>query len=395
MNVTKRDGSKQQYDVQKIKKCILSANEEVEEADRIKETEITDVLYNVNKKVMEFIADNDPVNLSCDISVEDIQDIIENELVHLGKYKLVKRYIRYRDQHERARETEKTLINYKNVMDNYLNVNDWRVKENSTVSYSLGGLILSNSGAVTANYWLSEVYDEEIANAHRNADIHIHDLSMLSGYCAGWSLKQLIQEGLGGVPGKIASKPASHLHTLCNQMVNFLGIMQNEWAGAQAFSSFDTYLAPFVKVDSLTQAQVKQCIQSFVFGVNTPSRWGTQAPFSNITLDWTVPPDLAELNAIVGGKEMNFRYKDCQKEMDMVNKAFLEVMIEGDANGRGFQYPIPTYSITRDFDWSETENNKLLFEMTAKYGIPYFSNYINSDMEPSDVRSMLTDIASA
>ena len=253
---------------------------------------------------------------------------------------------------------------------------------------TVGGLILSNSGAVTANYWLSEVYDQEIADAHRNADIHLHDLSMLTGYCAGWSLKQLIQEGLGGIPGKITSSPAKHLSTLCNQMVNFLGIMQNEWAGAQAFSSFDTYLAPFVKVDNLSYEEVKQCIQSFIYGVNTPSRWGTQAPFTNVTLDWTVPADLAEQHCIIGGKEVDFKYKDCKKEMDMVNKAFIEIMIEGDANGRGFQYPIPTYSITRDFDWSENENNKLLFEMTAKYGTPYFSNYINSDMEPSDVRSM-------
>lgn len=279
-------------------------------------------------------------------------------------------------------------LNYKDLIDNYLNVNDWRVKENSTVTYSIGGLILSNSGAVTANYWLSNVYDEEIAKAHREAVIHIHDMSMLTGYCAGWSLKQLIEEGLGGVPGKITSSPANHLSTLCNQMVNFIGIMQNEWAGAQAFSSFDTYLAPFVKIDNLSYKEVKQCIQSLVYGLNTPSRWGTQAPFSNITLDWTCPEDLKYMKAIVGGKEQEFTYGDCQKEMDMVNKAFIEIMIEGDANGRGFQYPIPTYSITRDFDWSETENNKLLFEMTAKYGTPYFSNYINSDMEPSDVRSM-------
>ena len=287
-------------------------------------------------------------------------------------------------------ETSKktAMIDCDELINKYLKLADWRVKENSTVSYSLGGLILSNSGAVTANYWLSEIYDEEIAEAHKNADIHLHDLSMLSGYCAGWSLKQLIQEGLGGVPGKITSSPASHLSTLCNQMVNFLGIMQNEWAGAQAFSSFDTYLAPFVKVDHLTYKEVKQCIQSFVYGVNTPSRWGTQAPFTNITLDWVVPDDLAFLPAIVGGKEMDFTYGDCVEEMAMVNKAFIEIMIEGDANGRGFQYPIPTYSITKDFDWSETENNKLLFEMTAKYGTPYFSNYVNSDMEPSDVRSM-------
>ena len=284
--------------------------------------------------------------------------------------------------------SENTNLDYKRVIEDYLHINDWRVKENSTVTYSIGGLILNNSGAISANYWLSEVYDEEIANAHRNCDFHLHDLSMLTGYCAGWSLKQLIKEGLGGVPGKITSSPAKHLSTLCNQMVNFLGIMQNEWAGAQAFSSFDTYLAPFVKIDNLSYKEVKQCIQSFVYGVNIPSRWGTQSPFTNITLDWTVPNDLAELNCIVGGEEVDFKYKDCKKEMDMVNKAFIEIMIEGDANGRGFQYPIPTYSITKDFDWSETENNKLLFEMTAKYGTPYFSNYINSDMEPSDVRSM-------
>ena len=281
-----------------------------------------------------------------------------------------------------------SILDYKEIVDNYMSEADWRVKENSTVTYSVGGLILHNSGSITANYWLSEVYDEEIANAHRNADLHLHDLSMLTGYCAGWSLKQLIKEGLGGITGKITSAPAKHLSTLCNQMVNFLGIMQNEWAGAQAFSSFDTYLAPFVREDNLTYREVKQCISSFIFGVNIPSRWGTQAPFSNITLDWTVPDDLAELPCIVGGKELDYCYKDCKKEMDMVNKAFIETMIEGDADGRGFQYPIPTYSITKDFDWSDTENNRLLFEMTAKYGTPYFSNYINSDMEPSDVRSM-------
>ena len=321
------------------------------------------------------------------IHIEDIQDSVESVLSRGGYENVAKAYILYRKQHENLRAVSDTVLDYKKTVDNYLKINDWRVKENSTVTYSVGGLILSNSGAITANYWLSEVYDEEIANAHRNGDLHLHDLSMLTGYCAGWSLKQLIQQGLG-IPGKINSTPASHLSTLCNQMVNFLGIMQNEWAGAQAFSSFDTYLAPFVRVDKLSQKEVKQCIQSFIFGVNTPSRWGTQAPFSNITLDWTVPADLRDLPAIVGGKEQDFTYGDCQKEMDMVNKAFIEIMTEGDANGRGFQYPIPTYSITKDFDWSETENNRLLFEMTAKYGTPYFSNYINSDMEPSDVRSM-------
>ncbi len=322
------------------------------------------------------------------ISVEDIQDSVEKILSEAGYTEVAKAYILYRKQREKVRNVKNAMLNYKDIVDNYLQINDWRVKENSTVTYSVGGLILSNSGAITANYWLSEIYDQEIADAHRKADIHIHDLSMLTGYCAGWSLKQLIQEGLGGVPGKITSAPAGHLSTLCNQMVNFLGIMQNEWAGAQAFSSFDTYLAPFVKVDNLTQKEVKQCIQSFIFGVNTPSRWGTQSPFTNITLDWTVPRDMREENCWVGGEQVDFTYGDCQKEMDMVNKAFIEIMIEGDANGRGFQYPIPTYSITKDFNWDETENNKLLFEMTAKYGTPYFSNYINSDMEPSDVRSM-------
>jgi len=322
------------------------------------------------------------------ISVESIQDSVENVLIQCGYAEVAKAYILYRKQREKIRNMKSTIVDYKEIVDSYVKVEDWRVKENSTVTYSVGGLILSNSGAITANYWLSEIYDDEIAEAHRNADIHIHDLSMLTGYCAGWSLKQLIKEGLGGINGKITSSPARHLSVLCNQMVNFLGIMQNEWAGAQAFSSFDTYLAPFVKVDNLSYGEVKKCIEAFIYGVNTPSRWGSQAPFSNITLDWTVPDDLAELPAIVGAKEMDFKYKDCKKEMDMVNKAFIETMIEGDANGRGFQYPIPTYSITSDFDWSDTENNRLLFEMTAKYGTPYFSNYINSDMKPSDVRSM-------
>ncbi len=378
-NVVKRDGKIVDFNIKKISEAITQAFDACQKQ--------------FNQDVIDFLAlkvtaEFEPKIENGKISVENIQDSVESVLIKAGYDDVAKAYIIYRRQREKIRNINATMVDYKAIIDNYLNINDWRVKENSTVTYSVGGLILSNSGAVTANYWLSEIYDDEIGNAHRNADIHIHDLSMLTGYCAGWSLKQLIQEGLGGVTGKITSAPASHLSTLCNQMVNFLGIMQNEWAGAQAFSSFDTYLAPFVKIDNLSYKEVKQCIQSFVYGVNTPSRWGTQAPFSNITLDWTVPADLAELNCIIGGKEVDFKYKDCKKEMDMVNKAFIEIMIEGDANGRGFQYPIPTYSITRDFDWSETENNKLLFEMTAKYGTPYFSNYINSDMEPSDVRSM-------
>ena len=377
--VIKRDGKHVDFDLSKITEAIRKAFEAQERQYNMDIIELLalKVTADFEKKIKDGL-----------IGVEDIQDSVEAVLIAADYADVAKGYILYRKQREKIRNMKSTVLDYKEIVDNYVHLTDWRVKENSTVTYSVGGLILSNSGAITANYWLSEIYDNEIAEAHRNADIHIHDLSMLTGYCAGWSLKQLIQEGLGGIPGKITSSPASHLSTLCNQMVNFLGIMQNEWAGAQAFSSFDTYLAPFVKVDNLSYKEVKQCIQSFVYGVNTPSRWGTQSPFTNITLDWTVPADLAELNAIVGGKEMDFKYKNCKKEMDMVNKAFIEIMVEGDANGRGFQYPIPTYSITKDFDWSETENNKLLFEMTAKYGTPYFSNYINSDMEPSDVRSM-------
>ena len=379
LNVVKRDGNVVPFDLVKIENAIEKAFMSV---NKIYTHDIIELLaLRVTANFSNKVNDNM-------IHVEDIQDTVEIVLIQSGYVDVSKSFILYRKQHENIRNAKATYLDYKDTVNNYLQINDWRVKENSTVTYSVGGLILSNSGAITANYWLSEIYDNEIAQAHRNADIHIHDLSMLTGYCAGWSLKQLIKEGLGGVPGKITSSPASHLSTLCNQMTNFLGIMQNEWAGAQAFSSFDTYLAPFVKKDNLTYKEVKQCIQSFIYGVNTPSRWGTQAPFTNITLDWTVPNDMAELNAIVGGVEQNFKYKDCVKEMEMVNKAFIEIMIEGDANGRGFQYPIPTYSITKDFDWSETENNKLLFEMTAKYGTPYFSNYINSDMEPSDVRSM-------
>lgn len=377
--VIKRDGSKVDFTLTKINDAIMKA------------FTATQMSYNndiIDLLALRVTADFQKKVENDEIHVEDIQDSVERVLGQAGYEEVAKAYILYRKQREKMRAMKSTILDYKDVVNSYVKVEDWRVKENSTVTYSVGGLILSNSGAVTANYWLSEIYDEEIAEAHRNADIHIHDLSMLTGYCAGWSLKQLIKEGLGGITGKITSAPARHLSVLCNQMVNFLGIMQNEWAGAQAFSSFDTYLAPFVKVDNLSYPEVKKCIEAFIYGVNTPSRWGTQAPFSNITLDWTVPDDLAELPALVGGVEMDFKYKDCKKEMDMVNKAFIETMIEGDSNGRGFQYPIPTYSITKDFDWSDTENNRLLFEMTAKYGTPYFSNYINSDMQPSDVRSM-------
>ncbi|EDN76839.1 ribonucleoside triphosphate reductase [Mediterraneibacter gnavus] len=377
--VTKRDGEITEFNLTKISEAIRKA---FEAREKEYNQDIIDLL------ALKVTADFEPKIKEHKIAVEDIQDSVESVLIKAGYADVAKGYILYRKQREKIRNLNSTLLDYKEIVDSYVKVTDWRVKENSTVTYSVGGLILSNSGAITANYWLSEIYDEEIGKAHKNADIHIHDLSMLTGYCAGWSLKQLIQEGLGGVTGRITSAPAKYLSVLCNQMVNFLGIMQNEWAGAQAFSSFDTYLAPFVKADHLTYREVKKCIESFIFGVNIPSRWGTQAPFSNITLDWTVPNDLANLPAIVGGKEQDFTYGDCKEEMDMINRAFIETMIEGDAQGRGFQYPIPTYSITKDFDWSDTENNRLLFEMTAKYGTPYFSNYINSDMEPSDVRSM-------
>lgn len=377
--VVKRDGEVAEFTLTKINDAIRKA------------FHATDVRYTndiVDLLALRVAADFQEKVKEDGIFVEDIQDSVEKVLEQAGFAEAAKAYILYRKQREKIRNMKSTILDYREVVNSYVKIEDWRVKENSTVTYSVGGLILSNSGAVTANYWLSEIYDQEIGAAHRDADLHIHDLSMLTGYCAGWSLKQLITEGLGGIAGKITSAPAAHLSVLCNQMVNFLGIMQNEWAGAQAFSSFDTYLAPFVKADGLSYQEVKKCIEAFIYGVNTPSRWGTQAPFSNITLDWTVPSDLAELPAIVGGREMDFKYRDCKPEMDMINKAFIETMIEGDANGRGFQYPIPTYSITRDFDWSDNENNRLLFEMTAKYGTPYFSNYINSDMEPGDVRSM-------
>lgn len=380
--IVKRDGKIVPFEIEKIENAVAKAFFSTTEIQAKDVSTMATAIAMMVKSSLENQSKTLP-------SVEEVQDEVEKALMTCGYTKTAKSYILYRNQHEKVRAAETTLLDYKKLVEGYIGTEkDWRVKENSTVPLSLGGLILSNSGSITANYWLSEIYDDEIASAHKHCFIHLHDLSMLSGYCAGWSLKQLIKEGLGGVSGRITSAPAKHLSTLCNQMVNFLGIMQNEWAGAQAFSSFDTYLAPFVKVDNLSYHEVKQCIQSFIYGVNTPSRWGTQAPFTNITLDWTVPDDMKNMPCIVGGKELDFTYNDCKKEMDMVNKAFIEIMIEGDSAGRGFQYPIPTYSITKDFDWSDTENNRLLFEMTAKYGTPYFSNYINSDMKPSDVRSM-------
>jgi ribonucleoside-triphosphate reductase len=381
-NVVKRSGEIMGYDRAKIEHAIDKAIAAVEghgNPDRAKI--LTD---KVEEHIRLMMAGRHAHSIP---AIEEIQDIVESVLIEEKEVQVAKAYILYRAKHEAIRDTEKLMLDIDETMNGYLSQSDWRVKENANVNFSLGGLILHNSGTITANYWLKNIYPEEVAEAHRSAAFHIHDLSMFSGYCAGWSLRQLIAEGLGGVPDKITSKPARHLTTLIQQIVNFLGIMQNEWAGAQAFSSFDTYLAPFVKKDGLTDKEVKQSLQSFIYGVNTPSRWGSQAPFTNITLDWNCPADLAAKPAIVGGDEMPFTYGDCQKEMDAINRIFIELMLEGDAAGRGFQYPIPTYNITNDFDWS-SPNAQLLFEMTARYGTPYFQNFINSDLNPSDVRSM-------
>ena len=381
-HVVKRSGEIADYDRTKIEKAIEKAIEAVEkQKDPDRAAQLTDL---VEEKLRLQLAGTRAHSIP---AIEEIQDIVETVLIEQNEVEIAKAYILYRARHEAVRDAKNLMIDINNTMDGYLGQSDWRVNENANVNFSLGGLILHNSGAITANYWLNNIYSKEIAEAHKTAAFHIHDLSMFSGYCAGWSLRQLIQEGLGGVPDKITSTPATHLSTLVNQIVNFLGIMQNEWAGAQAFSSFDTYLAPFIKTDKLTEKQVRQCIQSYIYGVNTPSRWGSQAPFTNITLDWVCPDDLKNKKAIVGGKEQNFTYGDCQKEMDMINKVFIELMIEGDAEGRGFAYPIPTYNITRDFDWN-SENAKLLFTMTAQYGTPNFQNFVNSDLNPSDVRSM-------
>ena len=381
-SVVKRSGEIAAYDRSKIESAIGKAIEAVtNQKDPDKAQALTDL---VEEKLRLQLAGSRAHSIP---AIEEIQDIVESVLIENKEVEIAKAYILYRARHEAVRDTKNLMIDINNTMDGYLGQSDWRVNENANVNFSLGGLILHNSGAITANYWLNNIYSKEIAEAHKTCAFHIHDLSMFSGYCAGWSLRQLITEGLGGVPDKITSTPATHLSTLVNQIVNFLGIMQNEWAGAQAFSSFDTYLAPFIRADHLTEKQVRQCIQSYIYGVNTPSRWGSQAPFTNITLDWVCPDDLKNKKAIVGGKEQNYTYGDCQKEMDMLNKVFIELMIEGDANGRGFAYPIPTYNITRDFDWN-SENAKLLFQMTAQYGTPNFQNFVNSDLNPSDVRSM-------
>ena len=381
-HVIKRNGKTESYNREKIANAIRAAFDAVGQSASDERVEA--LLVAVEQRLADFMSDRHPNSAP---AIEEIQDIVETVLIEAREVSVAKAYIIYRARHEAMRDTRKLMLDINTTMDGYLSQSDWRVNENANVNFSLGGLILHNSGTITANYWLRNVYPEAIAHAHRNADMHIHDLSMFSGYCAGWSLRQLIQEGLGGIPDKITSRPARHLNTLVQQIVNFLGIMQNEWAGAQALSSFDTYLAPFVRVDKLDLAEVRQSIQSFIFGVNTPGRWGSQAPFTNITMDWTVAADLKDKPAVVAGQELEFTYGDCQEEMDLINKAFIQVMIVGDANGRGFQYPIPTYNITDSFSW-DSPNAQLLFEMTAKYGTPYFQNFINSDLDPGDVRSM-------
>lgn len=384
--VVKRSGRLEAYDRLKIEAAVTKAFMAVEgpESEQDKKNKVSIIVDRVEELLNQMIQRRHPNSIP---AIEEIQDMVETALIESKEIAVAKAYILYRSRHEAIRDTKKLLLDIDVTMDGYLNQSDWRVNENANVNYSLGGLILHNSGTITANYWLKNIYSEAVAEAHRNADFHIHDLSMFSGYCAGWSLRQLIQEGLGGVPDKITSKPARHLNTLMQQAVNFLGCLQNEWAGAQAFSSFDTYIAPFVKADTLTDKELKQSLQSFIFGVNTPSRWGSQAPFTNITLDWTVPNDLKEKPAIIGGVEQSFTYGDCQGEMDRINQIFIELMLEGDAAGRGFQYPIPTYNITTDFNW-DSDNARLLFEMTSRYGTPYFQNFVNSDLDPGDVRSM-------
>ena len=376
--IHKRDGKIVPFDQERITRAIFNAMTAVDTPDQ-------EEAVRCSNEVCERIANQ--FHRRSIPAVEQIQDLVEEVLIDRRHARTVRAYILYREQHARLREARSLSLDIQNTMDGYLSQADWRVRENSNVNYSLGGLILHNSGTVTANYWLNSIYTKDIAQAHKNGAMHIHDLCMFSGYCAGWSLKQLLEEGLGGVPNKISSRPPQHLSTLVAQMVNFLGVLQNEWAGAQAFSSFDTFLAPFIRHDNLSYADVKQNIQSFVFGVNTPSRWGSQAPFTNITLDWVVPPDLKDQPVIIGGRPQDSCYGDYQREMDLINRAFLEVMMEGDAADRGFPYPIPTYNITGEFDW-DSENAALLFQMTARYGTPYFQNFINSDLSPGDVRSM-------
>ena len=372
--VMKRDGHIADFDASKISNAIAAAGRATGEFDSTEAATLTEqVLITLGTQ-------NCP-------GIESIQNCVEEVLVAAAYWRTARAYIVYREQHSRLRSMQHTLVNVETAMEEYLHQSDWRVNANANQSYSLGGLILNVAGKVTANYWLSHLYSPEAGQAHRDGDIHIHDLDMLSGYCAGWSLRQLLTEGLNGVPGKVEAKPPKHMSSAVGQIVNFLGTLQNEWAGAQAFSSFDTYMAAFIRKDNMSYVDVKQSIQELIYNLNVPSRWGTQTPFTNLTFDWTCPPDLREQIPYIGGEEMPFCYGDLQVEMDMINRAYIEVMMAGDAKGRAFTFPIPTYNITPDFDW-EHPNTELLFEMTAKYGLPYFQNFLNSDLEPHMVRSM-------
>ena len=376
-HLIKRDGSIKDFDPSKIQKAIEKAGKATGEFGPAIAAEITE------NQVMPKIR---ALNVATP-HIEQVQDAVEQALFESGHFTTLRAYIVYREQRAKSRDAKKTWINVESSINEYLDQSDWRVNANANQGYSLGGMILNVSGKVVANYWLNFIYPNEIGKCHREADFHIHDLDMLSGYCAGWSLRTVLTEGFNGVPGKVEAGAPKHLSSACGQIVNFLGTMQNEWAGAQAFSSFDTYMAPFVRKDNVPYSEVVQCIQEMIYNLNVPSRWGTQTPFTNLTFDWTCPPDLAPQHPMIGGEEMPFTYGDLQEEMDMINRAYIEVMTRGDSKGRVFTFPIPTYNITPDFDW-EGPNVKLLFDMTARYGLPYFQNFINSELKPNMIRSM-------
>ncbi len=376
-SVTKRDGTRAPFDGDKIRSAIRRAGQAAEEFE---DTEAALLTAQVIKVLIHKYRAEPP-------HIERIQDVVEQVLISANHLKTARAYIVYREQHQKLRQDRKTVVDVASSINEYLEQMDWRVNANANQGYSLGGLILNVSGKVVANYWLNHVYAPEAGEAHRGGDIHIHDLDMLAGYCAGWSLRTLLTEGLNGVPGKVEAGPPKHMSSAVGQIVNFLGTLQNEWAGAQAFSSFDTYMAPFIRKDSLSYREVKQYVQELIYNLNVPSRWGTQTPFTNLTFDWTCPEDLREQVPIIGGREMPFTYGELQGEMDMINRAYIEVMTTGDAKGRVFTFPIPTYNITTDFPW-DSENAELLFDMTAKYGLPYFQNFLNSDLKPNMIRSM-------
>ena len=376
-HLIKRDGSVKDFDANKIVAAIAKAGKATGEFDESRAARITEERVLPSLVALNLVTPH----------IEQVQDAVERALFEEGFFKTLRAYIVYREQRQKARDARQSWVNVESSINEYLQQLDWRVNANANQGYSLGGLILNVSGKVVANYWLNYIYPAEIGRAHREADFHIHDLDMLSGYCAGWSLRTLLTEGLNGVPGKVEAGAPKHLSSATGQIVNFLGTMQNEWAGAQAFSSFDTYLAPFIKKDNVPYEEVLQSIQELIYNLNVPSRWGTQTPFTNLTFDWTCPEDLKDQHPIIGGEEMPFTYGDCKREMDMINRAYIEVMTKGDAKGRVFTFPIPTYNITPDFDW-DSENADRLFAMTAKYGLPYFQNFINSELKPNMIRSM-------